>query len=113
MTAYRQQALACAALLRAGPGRPLDLRAVAPEAGRILLDNVYGWFERTQRGVYRLTDVGEAALQRWPGAVTTLASEELVLRGDHVAVGVERLPNRLAAMTDEGDLRLDGVPDVA
>jgi len=67
MTAYRQQALACAALLRAAPGRPHDLRAVAPDAGRILLQNVYGWFERVQRGTYRLTALGEAALQRWPG----------------------------------------------
>jgi len=66
MTAYRQRALACAALLRAGPGRPRDLRAVAPDAGAILLANVYGWFERTERGVYRLTSLGEAALQRWP-----------------------------------------------
>jgi hypothetical protein len=66
MTAYRQQALDCAALLRAGPGRPRDLRAVAPDAAGILLRNVYGWFERTGRGVYRLTALGEAALQRWP-----------------------------------------------
>ena len=66
MTAYRQQALACAALLQAGPCRPRDLRAVTPEAGRILLRNVYGWFERTERGIYRLTNLGEAALQRWP-----------------------------------------------
>ena len=66
MTAYRQEALACAALLRAGPGRPRDLRSVAPEAGQILLRNVYGWFMRTERGVYRLTSLGEAALQRWP-----------------------------------------------
>ena len=66
MTAYRQQALACAALLQAGPGRPRDLRAVAPEAGRILRHNFYGWFERAERGVYRLTADGEAALRRWP-----------------------------------------------
>ena len=33
MTAYRQRALACAAGLRAGPGRPRDLRAAAPDAG--------------------------------------------------------------------------------
>jgi hypothetical protein len=43
MTAYRQRALACAARLRAGAGRPRDLRAVAPDAGRILGRNVYGW----------------------------------------------------------------------
>jgi hypothetical protein len=41
---------------------------VAPDAGRILLRNVYGWFERTQRGVYQLTADGEAALRRWPDA---------------------------------------------
>src|SRR5277367_2941200 len=75
MTAYRQQALACAALLRAAPGRPHDLRAVAPDAGKILLHNVYGWFERVQRGVYRLTAVGEAALQRWPTTSHLVASE--------------------------------------
>jgi hypothetical protein len=65
MTAYRQQALACAAALRDGPCRPRDLRPVAPNAGRILLRNVYGWFERTEAGVYRLTDPGEAAVRRW------------------------------------------------
>jgi hypothetical protein len=68
MTAYRQQALACAAALQAGPARPRDLRAVAPAAGQILLQNFYGWFERTGRGVYRITAAGEAALQRWPVA---------------------------------------------
>jgi hypothetical protein len=77
MTAYRQQALACAALLRAGPARPRDLRAVAPDAGRILLRNVYGWFERTRRGVYRLTGLGEAALQRWPASMDPAAREGL------------------------------------
>ena len=71
MTAYRQRAIACVALLRAGPGRPRDLRAVAPDSGAILLDNVYGWFERTERGVYRLSRLGEAALQRWPEACGT------------------------------------------
>ncbi len=35
-TLRSRQALACAAALRAGPGRPRDLRAVAPDAGRIL-----------------------------------------------------------------------------
>jgi hypothetical protein len=69
MTAYRQRALACAAMLRAGPCRPRDLRVAASDAGRILLRNVYGWFERPAPGMYRLTGLGEAALQRW--AATT------------------------------------------
>jgi hypothetical protein len=75
MTAYRQRALACAALLRAGPCRPRDLRAVTPDAGAILLANVYGWFERTGRGIYRLTSQGEVALQRWPVAGGAAAAE--------------------------------------
>jgi hypothetical protein len=75
MTAYRQQALTCAALLRAGPGRPRDLRPVAPDAATILLRNVYGWFERTRRGEYRLTARGEAALKRWPDMVPSVTAD--------------------------------------
>ena len=66
MTAYRQQALACASALSDGPQRVRDLRAFVPDAGKILLNNVYGWFDRAERGVYGLTDAGRAALQRWP-----------------------------------------------
>jgi hypothetical protein len=62
MTAYRQQALAIAAALAAAPGRPRDLKAVAPDAAKILQGNVYGWFERLERGVYGITDGGRAAL---------------------------------------------------
>jgi hypothetical protein len=69
VTAYRQRALACAEALRAGPGRPRELRGIAPDAGRILLRNVYGWFERVAPGRYRLTPVGEAALAHWPTAL--------------------------------------------
>ena len=68
MTAYRQQALVCAAHLKTGPRRPRDLRTVAPDAGKILLQNVYGWFARIDRGVYDLTAEGRAALLRWPQA---------------------------------------------
>ncbi len=66
MTAYRQQALACAAALRDGPLRPRDLKATTPIAAKILLHNVYGWFDRIDRGVYGLTDAGIEALERWP-----------------------------------------------
>ena len=62
MTAYRQQALTIANSLAAAPGRPRDLKALAPDAARILQDNVYGWFQRIERGVYGLTGAGETAL---------------------------------------------------
>jgi len=68
MTAYRQQALACAASLAAGPRRTSEVRSVVPEAPKILLRNVYGWFFRLERGVYGLTSEGSRALARWPVA---------------------------------------------
>lgn len=66
MTAYRQQALACAAALRDGPLRPRDLKSTTPIAAKILLQNVYGWFDRIDRGVYALNPAGQDALARWP-----------------------------------------------
>jgi hypothetical protein len=66
MTAYRQQALACAAALRDGPLRPRDLKSTTPIAAKILLHNVYGWFDRIDRGVYALNAAGQQALERWP-----------------------------------------------
>ena len=66
MTAYRQQALACAAALSDGPRRPRDIRGEMPDAPKILLRNVYGWFVRVERGLYALTDEGKAAIVRWP-----------------------------------------------
>lgn len=66
MTYYRQQALGVAAALAAGPRRPRDLKPLAPDAAKILLRNVYGWFDRTGRGLYALNETGRAALLRWP-----------------------------------------------
>lgn len=68
MTAYRQQALVCAAALSQAPARPRDLKPIAPDASKILLRDVYGWFVRVERGVYTLSDDGRAALVRWPTA---------------------------------------------
>ena len=64
MTAYRQQALICAEALFEGPLRPRDMKPGAPDAGKILLGNVYGWFERVSNGVYQLTEMGRQAVAR-------------------------------------------------
>ena len=66
MTAYRQQALACAGMLSHGPLRVRDVKQSVPDAPKILQGNVYGWFARSARGIYLLTDSGHAALKRWP-----------------------------------------------
>ncbi len=73
MTAYRQQALACAAALSQGPRALRDLRPEFPDAPKILQHNVYGWFDRAERGIYGLTDIGRAALKRWPQASVEFA----------------------------------------
>ena len=65
MTAYRQQALACAASLSQGPRRTSEVKTIVPDAPKILLRNVYGWFCRVERGVYGLTPAGTVALGRW------------------------------------------------
>jgi hypothetical protein len=64
MTAYRQQAIICAQHLLGGPKRPRDLKPEAPDAAKILRRNVYGWFERVEPGLYRLTPAGAGALQQ-------------------------------------------------
>jgi len=66
MTAYRQQALACASAMAPGPRKIRELKPECPNAANILRDNFYGWFDRVERGVYGLTDAGRAALKRWP-----------------------------------------------
>ncbi|MGL3606286.1 DUF2161 domain-containing phosphodiesterase [Rhizobium sp. G187] len=65
MTAYRQQALGCASALASGPLKVKEIRAHVPDAAKILQGNVYGWFERVERGVYALTPAGHEALGRW------------------------------------------------
>ena len=76
MTAYRQRALACAAALAAGTQRPRDVRTLVPDAPKILLGNVYGWFASTTRGVYELTEAGRAALVRWPQPSVEIREEK-------------------------------------
>lgn len=75
VTAYRQDALLCADSLRQGalPLGQLRQRSGVERAGGIVRANVYGWFERKQRGTYQLTDGGRAALVRFADAVPAAA----------------------------------------
>lgn len=68
MTAYRQEALRCAELLAAnGPMKVAAVRAAcdAPKAAQILQQDVYGWFERVERGVYAITPKGREGLEQF------------------------------------------------
>jgi hypothetical protein len=75
VTAYRQDALRCARVLSLyGPMRLAALRAVAgvPRAAEILQRNVYGWFDRIERGIYRLTPQGDQALSRFAEVIPAI-----------------------------------------
>ena len=76
MTAYRQQALACAAALQWGPARPRELKPNLPDAPKILRTNVYDWFVRVERGVYTLSNGGRAALVRWKAHIPAQRPED-------------------------------------
>jgi hypothetical protein len=70
VTAYRQEALRMASVLRArGAEKVAMLRidAEAPNAARILQQDVYGWFERVERGIYALTPAGAQGLAVFVG----------------------------------------------
>ncbi|WP_270164914.1 DUF2161 family putative PD-(D/E)XK-type phosphodiesterase [Paenibacillus sp. SYP-B4298] len=65
MTAYKEKALRCAwALQQLGPSAPRAIAAHTDvsQAGAVLRNNYYGWFERSARGVYQLRSPGEQAL---------------------------------------------------
>jgi hypothetical protein len=81
MTAYRQQALACAATLSRAPARPRDLKREIPDAAKILQRNVYGWFVRIERGLYGLSDAGSAALVHWMAYLPASRDATPILEG--------------------------------
>jgi hypothetical protein len=61
MTAYRQDALKCAAHLKAHGPTKISVVKKATSVDRapaIFRDNVYGWFEKVERGIYGLSVVG-------------------------------------------------------
>lgn len=77
LTAYRQDALRCArelaeaGVLKVGVIRE---RAGVSRAGRILLDNHYGWFDRVKTGHYDLSPKGRKELVRWSEALERIPS---------------------------------------
>jgi hypothetical protein len=75
VTAYRQDALRCAHLLdQRGPLKASALKELSAvgRAPAILLRDVYGWFERIERGVYDVTPKGRAALETYANVVARL-----------------------------------------
>ena len=68
VTAYRQDALRCAAYLAengASKGADVARGGGVKVATSLMASNHYGWFQRLARGVYGLTDEGSAGLKHW------------------------------------------------
>ncbi len=75
VTAYRQAALLCAARLRENGATKAAEVARATGVGhaaRILRDDVYGWFQRVERGIYELSPRGEAAMETYADVLVGL-----------------------------------------
>lgn len=74
MTAYRQDALRLAHSLGGGPMKVKLLREQTniSRAQGILRGDVYGWFQRVERGIYGLTPKGTSALDDYADAITLL-----------------------------------------
>ncbi|WP_170325939.1 DUF2161 domain-containing phosphodiesterase [Ruegeria arenilitoris] len=68
VTAYRQDALKCAAHLAecgATKGAEVAKATGVPTATRLMRENHYGWFEKVEKGVYVLTSQGAEGLKHW------------------------------------------------
>lgn len=77
MTAYRQDALRCAADLAAqGSSRPAEVarRTGVARAATLMRADHYGWFDRPARGLYALSPKGLAALAAHAEALPGLAA---------------------------------------
>ncbi len=77
-SAYRQRALLTAAILREKErATPQHIRLAGgpKECGRILSANHYGWFDRIERGWYRLSPEGIHAVEEYGDVVSFIKRE--------------------------------------
>jgi hypothetical protein len=75
VTAYREDALACAGVLATNgsmKGAAVRDAAGVRRASIILGDNVYGWFEKVARGTYTIAPAGRRALEQYADVLVPL-----------------------------------------
>lgn len=78
LTAYRQDALRCLAVLCEQPCSLAQVRdnAQVARAAGILQHNHYGWFERVRRGHYTLSPKGVAAANTYAAEIAMLVEKK-------------------------------------
>jgi len=87
MTAYREQALMIAYVMHIRDlSKPKDIKALIglDKTGQILYQNYYKWFERVDKGRYKLTALGLEALTTYYTTVSHL--ETLLGKTEHEEV---------------------------
>lgn len=86
VTAYRENAVLIACCLRRAGGAmtPRALRALGtgPKTLSILSRDVYGWFTKTGRGLYGLTEQGRAGLEEFAELASCCDAQVAQLTGD-------------------------------
>ncbi|WP_424831301.1 DUF2161 domain-containing phosphodiesterase [Ruegeria sp.] len=68
VTAYRQDALKCAAHLAehgATKGSDVAKATGVVTATRVMRENHYGWFDKVEKGIYALSGAGSEGLKHW------------------------------------------------
>ncbi len=78
LTAYKQQAIAVAHFLYSREkASPAQMRAAGlpSKCQQILSSNFYGWFDRVDRGVYRLNNAGRQALDGYEPHIQAMGLE--------------------------------------
>ncbi len=86
-TFYREQCYRIAHLLKSGAKSAAELAKQGVEhkrAATILRSNVYGWFEKESRGVYRLSPVGREMTEAEKDKIAALMGEEAEKDGDEL-----------------------------
>ena len=85
VTAYRQAALRCAAHLgRHGATKAAEVAraTTVSRAAQSCRNDVYGWFQRVERGVYALSPKGAAALETYADVLPSLTGSAAAGDGD-------------------------------
>lgn len=77
ITAYREKAITIAYYLSNGPLKLKELKELTNDAkcASILQKNFYGWFERVDRGIYGLTELGSTGLKQYSQVVSIMFDE--------------------------------------
>ncbi len=79
ITAYREKAIKIAYYLSKEPMKVKDIKVLTKDdkIASILQKNYYGWFERIERGIYALTEVGHEDLKKYAKVLNYILESEV------------------------------------